>query len=364
MAEKPTGDPKDVSKPISVYAESIRSAASVINHKLLVKGYFSTKEDRLRKLLFVSQDLAQLVSDSKPNAKSYENDRNIINIIYSLLDSQEIATSFKEEVILERRESQAQKKELKRKIDTLDNEIDTRNRRIADLNRDSLRMQMALKEQQMKVKNLEERCRASERNLELYTSEAGREMRRNKLEIERLSDRLSNQRNIGGDMKRRKLDDQASHQESDELKAVMDENNELGLENDRTLGFCVNIYRFLRHYVDMSLDLRYNDQPVKSPTSFMPRNDDLATLDKDSYNLDALNDKFIGLVRELETDKSDDTFQFRRNGKEQQLTRENRMMKKKLADLESVNARLLETARKLGESEDQTTTKTSKSKTV
>ena len=110
---------EDGNLPASVYLDSIRNGARVINGKLLSKGYFSTKVDRLQKLLFLSTDYDVLMND-KENAsdphlgpKVYENDRNIINIIYSMLDAIEVSVLYKESVLKQKADKEAEVTELK-----------------------------------------------------------------------------------------------------------------------------------------------------------------------------------------------------------------------------------------------------------
>ncbi len=349
---------EDGNLPASVYLDSIRNGARVINGKLLSKGYFSTKVDRLQKLLFLSTDYGVLMND-KENAsdphlgpKVYENDRNIINIIYSMLDAIEVSVLYKESVLKQKADKEAEVTELKGKVRRMEDRLNLKEKGLLAFGRDALKAKLQIEELQKRVKDLMEKNGELERSLATYSSDAERKLRRSHMEIERLSERLSNRTRRIQD-----FDRQYREYEPERKRQHFDQNNDdndaatlaehadmLGNELLRLLCFCQKAVDFLQRYNDSTLDLRFSTigthEDLQLPKTFIPTEQDLLKFDSRKCDLAVLDQRFVTLLRQVENEKSDDTFRFRRGGKEQQLLKENAILRKKLADKDKEIANL------------------------
>ncbi len=349
---------EDGNLPASVYLDSIRNGARVINGKLLSKGYFSTKVDRLQKLLFLSTDYGVLMND-KENAsdphlgpKVYENDRNIINIIYSMLDAIEVSVLYKETVLKQKADKEAEVTELKGKVRRMEDRLNLKEKGLLAFGRDALKAKLQIEELQKRVKDLMEKNGELERSLATYSSDAERKLRRSHMEIERLSERLSNRtrriqdfdrqyREYEPERKRRHFD---QNNDDNDAATLAEHADMLGNELLRLLCFCQKAVDFLQRYNDSTLDLRFSTigthEDLQLPKTFIPTEQDLLKFDSRKCDLAVLDQRFVTLLRQVENEKSDDTFRFRRGGKEQQLLKENAILRKKLADKDKEIANL------------------------
>lgn len=349
---------EDGNLPASVYLDSIRNGARVINGKLLSKGYFSTKVDRLQKLLFLSTDYDVLMND-KENAsdphlgpKVYENDRNIINIIYSMLDAIEVSVLYKESVLKQKADKEAEVTELKGKVRQMEDRLNLKEKGLLAFGRDALKSKLQIEELQKRVKDLIEKNGELERSLATYSSDAERKLRRSHMEIERLSERLSNRTRRIQDFDRqyREYEPERKRQHSDQnnddndAATLAEHADMLGNELLRLLCFCQKAVDFLQRYNDSTLDLRFSTigthEDLQLPKTFIPTEQDLLKFDSRKCDLAVLDQRFVTLLRQVENEKSDDTFRFRRGGKEQQLLKENAILRKKLADKDKEIANL------------------------
>ncbi|KAF6015600.1 hypothetical protein HII12_000759 [Brettanomyces bruxellensis] len=349
---------EDGNLPASVYLDSIRNGARVINGKLLSKGYFSTKVDRLQKLLFLSTDYDVLMND-KENAsdphlgpKVYENDRNIINIIYSMLDAIEVSVLYKESVLKQKSDKEAEVTELKGKVRQMEDRLNLKEKGLLAFGRDALKSKLQIEELQKRVKDLIEKNGELERSLVTYSSDAERKLRRSHMEIERLSERLSNRtrriqdfdRQYRGYEPERKRKHSDQNNDDNDAATLAEHADMLGNELLRLLCFCQKAVDFLQRYNDSTLDLRFSTigthEDLQLPKTFIPTEQDLLKFDSRKCDLAVLDQRFVTLLRQLENEKSDDTFRFRRGGKEQQLLKENAILRKKLADKDKEIANL------------------------
>ncbi|VEU22370.1 DEKNAAC103552, partial [Brettanomyces naardenensis] len=220
---------------------SIRNGARVINDKLLAKGYFSTRPEKLKRLLFLSLDKEEL---QKSDDITAENDRNVINIIFSLLDSLEVSSLYKESSLKAMADKDGQSGSLHAQISRLERQMTLKTKEIQSLHRENLRGKLDLESAQAKVTNLTNKNRDWERNFQVYSSEVDRELRRNEIEIDQLSTRLSrNQQRLKRripdevvDVKRPRLDN------NDGLISLIDENNRLRAQGNAYLCFCHKLY--------------------------------------------------------------------------------------------------------------------------
>lgn len=349
---------EDGNLPASVYLDSIRNGARVINGKLLSKGYFSTKVDRLQKLLFLSTDYDMLMND-KENAsdphlgpKVYENDRNIINIIYSMLDAIEVSVLYKESVLKQKADKEAEVTELKGKVRQMEDRLNLKEKGLLAFGRDALKTKLQIEALQKRVKDLIEKNGELERSLATYSSDAERKLRRSHMEIERLSERLSNRTRRIQDFDRqyREYEPERKRQHSDQnnddndAATLAEHADMLGNELLRLLCFCQKAVDFLQRYNDSTLDLRFSTigahEDLQLPKTFIPTEQDLLKFDSRKCDLAVLDQRFVTLLRQVENEKSDDTFRFRRGGKEQQLLKENAILRNKLADKDKEIANL------------------------
>ena len=341
----------DGNLPPSVYLDSIRNGARVINGKLLAKGYFSTKIDRLHKLLFLSTDYETLIGDHESlksgglGPKVYENDRNIINIIYAMLDAIEVSVLYKESVLKQKADKETEITELQGKIKQMEDRLNAKEVGVLALGREALQSKLQIEELQKQVKSLTKKSNGLGRDLDNYSSEAERKLRKSHMEIARLSEKLSDRtrriesfdtqyREYEAGRKRQHSD--AKSMENYDAITLAEHVDTLGSELLRLLCFCQKVVDFMQRFNDRTLDLRISTigtrEELQIPQTFMRTAQELLNLDSRTCDLAALDNQFLTLLKQVENEKSDDTFQFRRTGKERQLLRENAVLRKQLAD--------------------------------
>ncbi|QPG74755.1 hypothetical protein FOA43_002088 [Brettanomyces nanus] len=326
--------------------DSIRDGARVINDKLIAKGYLSSRPDKHKGILLISLDKSQLIKpyeDVIVKEEALENDRKIINTVYSLLDTVEMSTRCLESKNKAVDETKGEVSKLNSEIYKLQRQLGVKDKEIQSFKQNNLRQSIDMKTMKVKVSNLNKKNKEWEHNFQLYSAEVDRELRRNEIEMDDLSNKLQRRKRGRSESQLGRLDDSkvskrrrmelrgdprgdarsdppnpSSPRIESSLESLIDENNRLRAEKEAVLCFSDNIYTFLKKYNDLSFDLRMNmkrtqvPQVPPVPLSFIPSKEDVMHFDATKSDLSALDSRFVDLMGQIETERSEDTFRFKR----------------------------------------------------
>ncbi|KAG7884274.1 hypothetical protein KL938_002146 [Ogataea parapolymorpha] len=325
-------------KPVDVM--SIKNAAQYVNQKLSAKGYFSNKPNKLRQLLLLSLDSSQLIPENAENfeisEKVYENDRNVMNIIYSLLNSAEISKQFKEAALKKMADKDAEIEVLKSEVEKLNNKVDEKERNIQSLQLDKIKSDLQAKHYQTMLNNVNAKNKEQERTFKLYSEEVKRELRRNEMEVDRLESKLSNMNkrrasprdDAGAEPKRQKFD-------NDRFLSLVEENSHLQHDLNKLVGVLLRLQKFLKSFGQLNSN-------SKVPSTFIPTDSELLAIDHHNFDLQKYDLILFDLLKPLNGDSIDDTFKFKKNNqtdKDQEIA----SLRNRLSEMEQNYKRVLAT---------------------
>ncbi|KAH3670085.1 hypothetical protein OGATHE_002898 [Ogataea polymorpha] len=337
--EQPTSkEPEPALKPVDVM--SIKNAAQYVNQKLSAKGYFSNKPNKLRQLLLLSLDSSQLIPENAENfeisEKVYENDRNVMNIIYSLLNSAEISKQFKETALKKMADKDAEIELLKNEVEKLNKKVDEKERNIQSLQLDKIKSDLQAKHYQAMLNNVNAKNKEQERTFKLYSEEVKRELRRNEMEVDRLESRLSNMNkrrasprdDAEAEPKRQKFD-------NDRFLSLVEENSHLQHDLNKLVGVLLRLQKFLKSFGQLNSN-------SKVPSTFIPTDSELLAIDHHNFDLQKYDLILFDLLKPLNGDSIDDTFKFKKNNqtdKDQEIA----SLRNRLSEMEQNYERVLAT---------------------
>lgn len=303
----------------NIQLKSVQNGAKTLNDKLSAKGYFCSKPEKLQKLLFATTDKDQLLADGT-EARAYENDKNVINIVYSLLESQDVSAVYKTTILRKLADKDAQIEALQSQLAKQEKLLALKDRKIAQLEQDKLKQQEQVASMHMRTSNLSAKNREWERNFQMYSSDVDRELRRNEVEIDRLSSRLSRKRPAFTPLS---SEEKRPRSNGTELGSLMEENEQLRKQLGVDLRFSYNVYDFLRQWHESRLDLRMGPESSLLPPTFIPTADQLSDFNASKYSVHEQNEMFLKLLQQIEVERDNDTFRFKKvHGKENQAVTE------------------------------------------
>ncbi|ODV83521.1 hypothetical protein CANARDRAFT_179458, partial [[Candida] arabinofermentans NRRL YB-2248] len=333
---------------------SIKNASKIINDKLLSKGYFSTNPKKLKKLLLLSLDADILLNDKIRDDfevcdKVYENDKNIINAIYALLDTVEISTVFKESTLKKIHQQEMEIERLKLENESKQKEIAVKDKTLHSLKLETFKKDIEINDLRKMVNGTKKMVHDRDRKFENYVGEVYRDMRKFEIEIDRLEGKL---KNTSGNKRRRIQDSEGDIEEkentyngSKSLKAdnerylaLLDKNSALQREGEVLYGMCLKVYNALNNL--------NGGKNISNVTSFIPTVDELLKMDIHLINLNKLDNLFMNLVKQgMSNDSSimEDTFKFKRNDILNEKQKEIQSLKANLQSLEIDYKKVLNT---------------------
>ncbi|KAH3665819.1 hypothetical protein OGAPHI_004007 [Ogataea philodendri] len=324
----------------SVELMSIKNAAQYVNEKLSAKGYFSNKPNKLRKLLLLSLDSDQLFKENMENLeindKIYENDKNTMNIIYSLLNSTEISKQFKETALKKMADKDSEIRQLREEVARLNDKLEEKEKHVQSLNLEIIKFDLHSNHYKTMLNNVNAKYKEQERTFKLYTEEVKRELRRNEIEVDRLENRLSS-------VSKRKFTD--SHEadtepkrqkfDNDRFLSLLEDNSHLKHELNKVVAVLLRLQKFLKSFGQLN-------GSNKVPSTFIPSDQELLAIDYHDFDLKKYDVILFDLLKAFNGEAIEDTFKFKKNAqndKEQEI--EN--LRKRLTEMEQNYERVLGT---------------------